>query len=465
MVIDDREERRSALAGLVAGAGMQLAGESRHGIGCTQLLRACQPDLVLVAFDEPLARAVQTVEYAHAMLPAGVVIAYGPDPDVSTFQEATRAGASMLLDAGRMEEEFTRVLRALEYRAARVASGAPSLLRGLVLAVVGLKGGVGKTTIAVNVAAAIARERQRSVLLIDLDTRFGDVAIALDTAPRLTTAHAARDLPELDFQSFRQRLASHESGAWILGAPTGYGEWTAVGQEEIASLVGFAADFFDYVVLDTPSSGTEIETALAVADVALVVTSLDLPSARNTALLLDSLEADNRPDRRVLVVANHIAPEAPLDTGDVAAVVCHDALWEVPHDRQLRWASQTGRPLTTARPKAPSSLSLRALAGRIVQEPQRIDRRTAIRGESGEAGAAARERLVRHLVRMGVFRATPLLEEPTFVFRHGTGSSFHREDCRLGRRILAAHRVMVAASRLPAHLRPCRVCTPVAAAA
>jgi pilus assembly protein CpaE len=124
---------------------------------------------------------------------------------------------------------------------------------GRVIAVVGQKGGIGKTTTSTNLAAAIAAEGGNTVLLIDLDTRFGDVAVMMDVKPDYTVSEIARDATYLDRDAFRSILLRHESGAFVLPAPRDYRSWLNCSTEQLQEMVRFAAGMFD---VDPDTLGT-----------------------------------------------------------------------------------------------------------------------------------------------------------------------------------------------------------------
>src|SRR4029077_4424926 len=96
---------------------------------------------------------------------------------------------------------------------------AEPIARGTVVTIFGAKGGIGKTTIATNLSAALVTATQSNVTLVDMDTRFGDVAIMMDIAVEHSIADLGRRIDELDRESIKENLARHHTGVSILPAP------------------------------------------------------------------------------------------------------------------------------------------------------------------------------------------------------------------------------------------------------
>lgn len=262
------------------------------------------------------------------------------------------------------------------------------------LAVVGQKGGIGKTTLSTNLAAILAGEGRSSVVVIDFDTTFGDVALALDIQGKFTAAEVAFDAKTLDRETFRAALVEHESGAYVLPAPAHVGEWFNVAPEQMDALVELAASMFDHVIIDTPGAFNDtVAAALAIADHALIVTSLELTSVKNTSLLLDLLRQEEYPEERVLVVVNNTAPSTGIAATDVANSVRTSALWEVPFDRAMAKAHQRGRPLVMENTRSPGATSIRALGMRILVDPGRLNRRSSVRARTRAASGDLSTRL------------------------------------------------------------------------
>ncbi|MGE0601553.1 MAG: CpaE family protein [Dehalococcoidia bacterium] len=451
-LVDSDELRRASFSRLLEAAGIEVAFSAPHGLSAIAALSKTEHSLVFVSFEEPLPRAIQTVEEVARVLPDAIIVAFGDEADTNSYRRALAAGAKYLIDTPVSENETRAIVDAIGPRPVRAAPET-----GSVVVVAGQKGGIGKTTISVNLASSLANDQRGSVLLMDLDPDFGDAGIMLDLNTNYSTARAARDHAEFEFESFKQSLALHSSGAHLLGAPQNFAERLATRPEDLQQLIAFASKAFDYILIDTPCVLNEsVMAALAVADVTLVTTSLEFGSLRNTTLMLSEMAYEGISPQRTVMIANHIDPVSGFSVGDAAEVLEREAIWEIPYDPAMRKSTQLGSPLTLTRPKAAASKSLRALASRLGEDPSRIDRRLAIRGES-LAPPEVRARFISTLRRE---TAPP----PVFIFSAGKrATTYHTGDCPSGKRLSAP--VAGGWAELPGHLKPCKKCLGEAVAA
>src|SRR3972149_6858170 len=178
--------------------------------------------------------------------------------------------------------------------------------RGTVITVFGAKGGIGKTTISTNLATALVRTTGSTVALVDMDTRFGDVAIMMDVAVEQSIADLARRVDDLDRDQVRDYLVRHHSGAMILPAPLHPTEWRNLMPQHIEKIITLLGQSFDYVVIDTPGTFNEIiAVTLEQASMVLLVTSMDIASIKDTALALEMLRAASISEDKVKLTINH----------------------------------------------------------------------------------------------------------------------------------------------------------------
>ena len=449
-LIDNVEDRRAALAGLLRSAGLHVALSLPHGIDAVTAARREAPPLVFISFEEPLPRAIQTVEEVALAVPDATIAAFADEADTHAYRRALAAGAKYLIDTPLSENEMRNVIEAILPEGPRT----PVRDAGSVVVIAGQKGGIGKTTISVNLASSIAHENRGSVLLIDLDPDFGDAGILMDLNTNISTARAARGQALFEFDTFKRSLSLHESGAFLLGAPQNFAERLATSPAEVLQLVEFASHAFDYVLIDTPCMMNEtVVAALNIADVTLVTTTLEFGSLRNTSLMLQEMAYEGGSPERTVVVANHIDPVAGFSVGDAAEVLERESVWEVPYDQALPRATQLGQPLAITRRRCRRSSG-------TCSAP--TARGTAVRGVS-LAPAEVRQRLATLVARQTEPEPEPL-PAIRYVFSAAKrANTYHVEGCAVERRLTG--RSLAPLDELPANLRPCRVCLGAEAAA
>jgi pilus assembly protein CpaE len=235
--------------------------------------------------------------------------------------------------------------------------------RGTVVTVFGAKGGIGKTTISTNLATTLAKITGASVCLLDMDTRFGDVAIMMDIAVEASIADVAKKIDEIDRDKIKDYLVKHYSGVNILPAPLHPTEWRNMTPQHIEKIVELVAQTHDYVVIDTPGTFNELIAAtLELANLILLVTSMDIASIKDTALALEMLRAAAVSEDKVKLTINHSTAANSLREDDVARVLEYDVFWRIPHDLSVASSTQLGQPIVIAKPYARVSRSIIDLA-------------------------------------------------------------------------------------------------------
>jgi len=196
-VIDQDPSSRSDIHKLLTVSGFSVVGEAGYGIEAVSLAKQAEPDVVVIAIEEPMIRALQTVEALADLLPHSAIVGYSSLKDASAMRKAMLAGISDFIGAPVKEEELINSIYAVlaqeERRRARISGEAEEpVAAGSVITVFGAKGGIGKTTIATNLATAIVQKTNQSAVLVDLDTRFGDVGILMDIPVERSIADMAK---------------------------------------------------------------------------------------------------------------------------------------------------------------------------------------------------------------------------------------------------------------------------------
>jgi pilus assembly protein CpaE len=371
LVVDQNPEVRFEVKRLLRKSQFASTGETGFGTQAVSLAVEIKPDIIICGMNEPVDRALQTVDALKDSLPETPVIIYSSARTLDAARQAMLAGARDFLTApaspSQLEESILRALESEERRRMRLSGQLASLgSQGTVITVFGPKGGIGKTTIATNLAVALAQETGQSVALVDADTGFGDVTGALDLTPEKTLVDLAPRINDLSREDLARFLCNHSSGIAVLPGPSDTFAWRNVSVDQFRKVVETLARIHDVLVIDTGGVLDEIcLAALDMATVVLWVTTPDFASVRDSLHSMDALQSISFPTDRIRITLNHVSPENGVRPQTLTEVLGHDIFWQIPYDKRLRQASELGESHSSNGPATPAAESLVELAQAI----------------------------------------------------------------------------------------------------
>ena len=247
---------------------------------------------------------------------------------------------------------------------------------GAVLAVHGLAGGTGATTLAVNLAwelATVAGDTSPSVCLLDFDLQFGAVSTFLDLPRRDVVYEMLSDTESMDEESFAQSLLTYQDKMEVLTAPADMLPLDLISPEDIGRVIAMARSHFDYVVIDMPSTLVQwSETVLQEAHVYFATLELDMRSAQNTLRFKRALQSEELPVEKLRYAVNR-APKFTDLSGKTRIKRMSENL-DISIELQLpdggkpvSQGSDHGLPLAMTAPKNPLRKEIAKLAASIHQ--------------------------------------------------------------------------------------------------
>ncbi|MEE8347207.1 MAG: AAA family ATPase [Dehalococcoidia bacterium] len=393
IVIDQDQVARSEVQKMLALSGFAVLGEAGYGIEAVSLAKESEPDVIVVAIEEPVIRALQTVEAVADLLPQSPLVAYSSIKDPASMRKAMLAGVSDYLVTPVQEEDLVNsihgVLAQEERRRARISGEVDEPVAcGTVLTIFGAKGGIGKTTISTNLATALVQKTNQSVVIVDLDTRFGDVAILMDIPVERSIADLATMEDEINREMLQDCLYTHNTGVTILPAPVRPTDWRNVHAGHIERVVMLLAQSYDYVILDTPGTFNDIVArSLELATMVLLVATVDMASLKDTLLALDMLRSWNYPQEKVKLVINATNEASNVQPQEVKRMLGRDVFWTIPYDRNISTSTQLGMPVVVTKPSSKAAESMVELAYALSGVRQHQEKpQTEIQGTKGLLG-------------------------------------------------------------------------------
>jgi len=335
--------------------------------------------LVVLGSGVPLETALAIAAEYRVTRPATGVVLVRERLDVALLGEAIRAGVREVVAAGDPAGLLAACARSIDVS----RQMAPSNLRGpgeaefdaRIITVFAAKGGCGKTTLATNIAVALAAGGARRVGLIDLDLAFGDVAIMLQLVPERSIADAVGLGDQLDESALRALITPYGPGLDTLLAPAGPAEAERVTQGLVADVLRIARGMFDFLVVDTPPQFTDhVMTALDASHVHVLATTPDIPSLKNMRIALDTFDLLDLPKENRAVVLNRADAKVGLTASDIERVIRVPIMAHVPSSRDVSVCINRGVPIMVDNPQHPVSKAIRdfahgRLAGPSVGDP------------------------------------------------------------------------------------------------
>jgi pilus assembly protein CpaE len=284
----------------------------------------------------------------YPVLPASTSLLRRQHPTTGVIIVAAALEPALMLDAMRagVTELVTAPLALSELQAAmtRVMSPNTPTTAGQVFAFLGAKGGVGTTTIGVNVATALAQREPGTVLLIDLHLAYGDAAIYLGTEPRFSVVDALENVHRLD-RAFLSGLVGHARGGLVFLGSSDRASSRPVDPATVRALIEAAARHYRYVVLDVPRSDSVMLDVLEPASRIVIVANQELATVRAATRVAATLR-QRYGKGRVSVVVSRFDKLADIGEGDVERVLGTPVAHTFPSNYRLALdALNAGRPV------------------------------------------------------------------------------------------------------------------------
>ncbi len=350
------EEFDHALQGIDLNTTVWYSSDFRTGVESS---RTRQPDIVCLEMGRDMDRFRATVLEIAAVAPSAAVVAifrseiFRPEDSESAFLvEALRSGVRDFLRRPLSTHELQAVLH-----------GWPGLKRleavhkdsqkpiGRILSIVSNKGGVGKSTVAVNLAARLAKKHPGDVLLIDASLQLGTCALMLDLQPRTTILDVVRERVRLDPTLLEHLTIEHESGLHFLAAPRNALEAAEISEDDIAQILQLARRSFRFVIVDTfPVLDNIVLSILDLSDRAVVVFNGTVPVIAGAREMFSTLIKLGFQEERMIPTLNFNHPTfaGSLGVQDIRRQMNREIMHVLPYRKRVLTAANTGQPLTLA---------------------------------------------------------------------------------------------------------------------
>jgi pilus assembly protein CpaE len=321
LIVDDIAETRENIRKLLQfEADFEIVGAARNGQEGIDLARELKPDVILMDINMPDIDGITATERIREYVPHSQIVILTVQADPNYMRRAMLAGArDFLTKPPAVDEMIGAIRRAGELAHEELAKSkvtftmqpgngsAPSAMNrsGKIISVYSPKGGVGTTTLAVNLAVSLQRS-ETPVVLVDGNMEFGDVMVFVNQQAKNSIVDLAPRADELDPDVIEEVTQLHQaSGLKMLAAPTRPELAESVNGDQFTKVLQYLCHFYSYVVVDCASTLTDVTlSAIDSSDLIILVTTQEIPAIKDARMFLDLLKPLKISRDRLLFVMN-----------------------------------------------------------------------------------------------------------------------------------------------------------------
>ncbi len=391
LVVDDIPETRENVRKLLAfESDIEVVGVASTGLDAIQAAKEYQPDIALMDINMPGLDGISAVEAITREAPTVQVIMMSVQSESDYLRRSMLAGARDFLTKPFSAEELVSTIRRVNRMGQQRAAVMPQPVmqtvgptgkrgvipmpvapppEGSVVVVFGPKGGVGASTIAVNLAVAL-HKGDAKVALVDTSLQFGNIDVLLNLQPNRSIADIAQTIADLDADLISATITPHSSGLKALLAPARPELAELVLPDHVERIVAEMRLQFDYVVIDTPSTLSDLVLAtLDQADRVVLLTTAEVPAIKNTRTFFQVTEALGYQSDKMVLVLNQVDPRNPITAKMIEDNLKHKVALQIPLDADtINNSIRRGLPFVTEAKNKPIANAVNQLAERLVAE-------------------------------------------------------------------------------------------------
>lgn len=366
VVVDADKSVRKTLRDLLDRQGnVEVAGMAKRPDEALQVIKTSKPHVLILELPKDSGKTLKWVEQTKLQFPGTSIFVSSADKSPDLVISAMRAGVQEFLsrpiDSDELKKAIDKVLKTREQMKAR----APA--RGRVISVFSKKGGLGVTTLAVNLGLALSRVAENKAALIDLDLQLGDVTSFLNLSAEYNILDVLDEDGGVDPVKLQSCMTRHESGVFVLSEPKNPADSDNVSSSQINQILRHLRSTFSYVVVDTPHTfdSRSLET-FELSDHIILVVAPNVSSIRAAKRTLGVFKQLGFLRDKVKVVVNRVGKKDSVKVDDIEKTLHYPVSWVIPNNYPVAIdAINSGIPLVNHKGDSNVAKSILELANDI----------------------------------------------------------------------------------------------------
>jgi pilus assembly protein CpaE len=342
LIADNRRDTRELIKRyLMTEKIIEVVGEADTGPSAVEMAGRLMPDIVLIYSDMQQMDGYEACEKIAEICRSTSVIIMAREIGAEQVRKAMVSGAkdylTLPLDINVLISTIRLTYkRRIKYDNTRIKNGQNDKKTGHLIGVFSTKGGVGKTTIALNLAVDLAQKTNKKIALVDFDLQFGDVALMANIEPERTLADIMEETASVDSSVINSLLTQYMPNLMILASPPSpeYSEY--ISGELIREILSFLRQAYDYVIIDTASNFSDATlAALDAADEILMVAAMDIVSVKNVKIGLEIMKSLEYADEKVKILVNMADPKLGINYADLERIFGKKIEYKIPEAKKI----------------------------------------------------------------------------------------------------------------------------------
>jgi pilus assembly protein CpaE len=324
-----------------------------------------KPDLLFFELGPDAEKEMAMIESLLKANEVGAVFLTAENADPAVLMRAIRLGAKEFFPQPIKIDEVKGAFQSFKAQPKEpIRKGEQK--SGKIISIFGSKGGVGTTTVAVNLAMSLLQTKKgQSVVLVDMNTLFGEVPLFLEISPKFHWGEITKNIERLDNTFLTNILTQHESGIHVLPSPAYLNGHVRPTPEIMSRLLDLMKEMYDYVLIDTGQSTNDTSLRVVeLSDTLLLITILSLPCLANTNRLMKSfLDLGYADENRIKIVLNRYTKNNDISLKDAESGIKKELFWIIPNDFNTTMSAiNKGKPLAQIASRAAITKSFEDMA-------------------------------------------------------------------------------------------------------
>lgn len=364
VIIDSDRDSRKSIETIIAPYGDKIivngsVDSIQDGL---RAIQSTHPIVTILAVND-LDQGIKDIQSIFSIAPQNTIFVTTTEKNPDWILKMIRAGAQEYLlkplDSNDLLEGLQKAGRLHIDR----SSKKEPLASGKIISVYNPIGGMGTTTIAVNLAAALA-QKSNKVALVDLNFFSGDAAIFLDLNPKYTLSSLTANVSRLDDNFLMSVMARHVSGVYLLSDPVDVDEAVGITPEQIGRILVFLKSIFEYVVIDTggPLHGIN-QLTFENSNKIIYNTILSLPALKNAHRYMVAMQKHDVERSKIMILVNRYLSRSDIKIADAEKILGQKVFMTIPNEySDVNDSINKGKPLVNLYPRSPVTKAIMNIA-------------------------------------------------------------------------------------------------------